>query len=265
MGSSTVIQGLGGFVCQRQGINLDYSFRLAIESLLKVCEQVVACDSDSSDGSREELQRMAEKEPRIKLINWEWKNPKGVSHHAWVEWLNYARKNLDTPMSIYLDADEVLDDRPECYEALREAVVQKKSLRVDRLNLYKSPELLIPFDKCCGKWVVRVGPSKYESVSDQPVHPGEYQIVDEAVEEPRVKIWHLGFLRDQKAFYRKARAVFNIWEGGLSDRRLIEAEEANKPVWEAENEWINDLVPHNEGYYPKAVKKWLEDRGHFVI
>lgn len=248
----------------RQGLSLDYSFELAIESLLKVCEQVVVCDSDSTDGTTEALQRWAEREPRIKLINWPWKNPKGVSHHAWIEWLNYARQRLETPMSIYLDADEVLDDRPECYEALREAVEQKKSLRVDRLNLYKSPELLIPFDKCCGKWVVRFGPTEYESVSDQPVHPGESKIVDEAVEEPRVKIWHLGFLRDQKAFYRKARAVLQIWQNGY-DQRLEKAEQENRPVWEAECEWINDLVPHNEGYYPQVVKKWLQDRGHIIF
>jgi len=258
---SNIISGLGGFTVVRNGVSLDYCFELAIQSLLNVCEQVVVMDSDSTDGTTEILERWAEKEPRLKLVNRPWTNPKGVSHHWFVGWLNEARQHLTTPMHVYVDADEILDDRPEAIAALREAVEGRKCLRVDRLNFYRDPQHLIPFNECCGKWCVRVGPTEYECVSDQPIHPGEYRIVDEAVEEPRIKIFHVGFLRDKDAFYRKARAVLDQWFGRY-DPRLEEGEKRNVPVWETECEWKDRLVPYTDNYYPESVKKWLVQRGH---
>jgi len=260
MGSS-VIKNLGGFTVIRNGLTLDYCFQEAIESLLNVCEEVVVADSDSTDGTTELLERWAEKEPRLKLVNFPWTNPKGVSHNFFVEWLNFARQNLTTPHSVYVDADEVLDDRPEAIAALKEAVEQRKSLRVDRLNFWRDPKHLIPDGECCGKWCVRVGPSEYESVSDQPVHTGERQIVDEAVDEPRIKIFHLGFLREKTAFYRKARVVLEMWFWRF-DERLEQGEKDNKPVWETECAWADRLSNYSDGYYPESVKKWLRARGY---
>lgn len=256
-----IIKGLGGFTVVRNGVNLDYSFVEAINSLLNVCEEVVVCDSDSTDGTTEILERWAEKEPRLKLINLPWPNPKGVSHHFFVGWLNYARQHLTTPQSVYLDADEVLDDRPEAIQALQEAVAKDKCLRVDRLNFFRDPQHLIPDGECCGKWCVRVGPSHLESVSDQPVHKGEKEIVDRAVEDGRIKIFHLGFLREQKAFYRKARAVLDQWFGRY-DPRLEEGEKKGVPMWETDCEWKDRLVPYTDNYYPESVKRWLRARGH---
>lgn len=258
---SNIISDLGGFVCVRNNFRLDYCADLAVQSLLEVCEEVVVCDSDSTDGTTEFFQRWAEIEPRIKLINMPWTNPKGVSHNHWIEWLNYAREHLATPHSVYVDADEILDLRPESIAALREAVEGRKSLRVDRLNFYRDPQHLIPDGECCGKWCVRVGPSEYRSVSDQPIHPGEERIVDEAINEPRIKIFHIGFLRDKDAFYRKARAVLDIWFNRF-DSRLEEGEKKGIPVWETECEWIDRIVPYTENYYPEPVKNWLIGRGH---
>lgn len=258
---NNIIKGLGGWVCVRNNFLLDYCAELSVGALLEVCEQVVICDSDSTDGTTEFFQRWAQNEPRLKYVNMPWTNPKGVSHHFWIEWLNYARKNLETPHSVYVDADEILDTRPDSIAALREAVEGRKSLRVDRLNFWRDPQHLIPEGECCGKWCVRVGPSEYESVSDQPVHLGERQIVDEAIEEPRVKIFHVGFLRDKDAFYRKARAVLNIWFNRFDDR-LEAGERTGVPMWETECEWKDRLVPYSENYFPEKVRHWLIGRGH---
>lgn len=261
---SNIINGLGGYVCQRNGDILDYSWREAVQSLLNVCEQVVICDSDSTDGTSEAIVRWAEKEPRIKVVNIPWTDPTNQSHRHWVWWLNEARKALDTPYQITLDADEVLDDRPECIAAIKEAVSQGKCLRVNRLNFFRDPQTLLPFDKVIGKWVVRVGLQSYEMPSDQPVHENEYMIVDKAVEDPPVKIFHLGFLREKSAFYRKHKAVMKIWTGA-SDIRILQAEQEQKGYGEMDHEWLSEVQPYTDNYYPESVHKWLNARGHRTI
>jgi hypothetical protein len=250
---------LGGFVCVRNGFSLDYSWTEAAESLLKVVDQLVLCDSDSTDGTTQAMQRMAEKDSRIKVVNWPWPNVKGGSHHWFIEWLDFARSQLTTDHYVYLDADEVLSDTPECHAVLREAAEKRLCLTVDRLNFWRDAQSLIPDGHCCGKWCTRVGPTEYQCVSDEPRHAGERPIIDEAIQEPRVQIFHLGFLRQKDAFYRKARTMLTAWFNRF-DPRLEKGEKEGKPVWETECEFSDKLVPFN-GYLPDAVQLWLSERG----
>lgn len=251
------IKGLGGYVCVRNGNSLDYCWQEAVSSLLQVCEKVIICDSDSTDGTREEADRWTDIEPRLTVINYPWPDPKGKTSW-WVDWLNFARENLDTPMQVYVDADEVLYLNPEAHTILEDAVANKKSLRVDRLNFWKDARHLIPDGFAVGKFVVRVGPSNYESVSDEPRHKGERKIIDEAIDAPEIKIYHMGFLRKKEAFYSKSKVVlhafFNRW-----DTRLEVAEQQNKELWESECEFSDKLVSFN-GTYPESVIKWLKAR-----
>lgn len=251
---------LGAFICCRNGFELDYSFELAAESLLKICDQLVLCDSDSTDGAREAMQRMADKDSRIKVVNWPWPSPKGESHHWFLKWLNFARQQLTTDMCLYLDADEVLSDAPECHAAIKEAVAGRKCIALDRVNFWRDAQSIIPEGHCCGRWCVRLGPQEYECTSDEPRHKGELPIVDNAIRDERIKVFHLGFLREKKAFYRKAHVVLDSWFGRF-DQRLERGENEDKQVWETECEFTDLLVPFN-GYLPDAVQKWLADRGH---
>ena len=253
---------LGGFVCVRNGFELDYCWELAAESLLKVVDELVLCDSDSTDGTTQAMQRMADKDARIRVVNWPWPSPKGQSHHWFIDWINFARQQLKSDYCIYLDADEVLSDTPDCHAAIREAMEQDKCLTADRLNFWKDPQHLIPDGHCCGKWCTRFGRTEYTCVSDEPRHAGEREIVDRAVKEPRVQIFHMGFLREKKAFYRKARVVLEGWFNRF-DPRLEEGEKGNKPVWETECAFADLLVPFS-GYIPDPVQKWLSERGHFT-
>lgn len=253
---------LGGFICIRNGFDLDYCWQEAAESLLKIVDELVLCDSDSTDGTTQAMQRMADTDARIRVVNWPWPSPKGQSHHWFINWLNFTRMQLKSEYCLYLDADEVLSDAPECHAAIREAVEQDKCLTVDRLNFWKDPQHLIPDGHCCGKWCTRFGRTSYTCVSDEPRHAGEREIVDLAVKEPRVQIFHMGFLREKKAFYRKARVVLGGWFNRF-DPRLEEGEKSNKPVWETECSFADALVPFS-GYMPDAVQKWLSERGHIT-
>lgn len=96
--------------------------------------------------------------------------------------------------------------------------------------------------------------------SDQPCHPGESQLIDEAIKAPDLRIYHLGFLRDKAAFYRKARALGDIWFNRYDDR-LEKGEREGKPLWETECAYTDRLVRY-DGYYPEGVRLWLGARGH---
>lgn len=253
---------LGGFVCVRDGFHLDYSWVEAAESLLKIVDQLVLCDSDSSDGTTQAMQRMADADPRIKYVNWPWPNPKNEGHHWFIKWLRFAQSHLTTDYCIYLDGDEVLSDAPECHAAIREAMENNRCLAVDRLNFWRDAYSLVPEGECCGKWCVRFGPTDYPVVSDEPHGRGECKIVDEAVHEPRVQLFHLGFLRRRDALYAKAKVVLGAWFGA-PDQRLIRGEQEGKELWETECSYTDRLVPFS-GYMPDSVQRWLSERGHAV-
>lgn len=253
---------IGSFICARNALDLDYCLELAAKSLLNFCDELVLCDSDSTDGTRQIMERLADQDSRVKVINMPWTDPKGVSHEHWKQWIRFAQSHLKSEWCIYADADEVYDDSPDCISAIRESAQNMKSITVDRINYWRDPQSVIPDGHCCARWCTRGGPTNYPSVSDWPIHAGEEPIVDSAVKEPRVKIHHLGFLREKRAFYRKARSVLSIWFNRF-DPRLEAGEKADVPVAETECEFTN-LLTQATHPIPFHVQEWLSDRGHFT-
>lgn len=253
---------LGGCVCVRNGDELDYCWREAVASLLPVCDEVIICDSDSTDGTREAADRWADKEPKIRVVNYPWPGPRGDSKW-WTTWLNFAREHLTTDLQISLDADEILSDELECRTFLEEWKENSGGvpLRVNRLNFWRDARHLIPDGHCCGKWVTRMGPAKYWIPSDEAHPAGELPILDQSIPAPSIEIFHLGFLRRTDAFWRKARVVLGAFFDTY-DTRLEKLEAAQKPLSAVEDcEWTNSLVPWS-GYMPDAAERWLSDRGH---
>lgn len=253
---------LSGYTMVRNGIRLDYPFQLTILSLLKVCDEVVVSDSESDDGTRDILEALAELyEPRLRIVDYKWRNPKGQS--SWfTDWINDTREQLQFPMQLELDCDEVLDDTPECYHSIRGAVEEMACRKFDRLNFWRDPKSLIPDGHCCGKYVTRLGPSALWMPSDEPRHPGECPILDKAIWHPSLRIFHLGFIRSRSAFFAKAKVVLEAFFNRY-DTRLEEAEKAGKPLHESECDFTHLLQPYSGGY-PAGVKEWLRERGYKV-
>lgn len=256
---------LSGFVCVRNALRLDYCITESLKSLLPVCQEVIACDSDSDDGTRELLDRMAKDDSRIRVINWPWTDPQSRSHHAWIEWLNFARGHLTTDCQITLDADEVLDDDPKCHRVIQDALHTEQPARFfHRLNFWRDPHSLIPHGHCCAWQVARMGFTDRMIHSDEPRSEdgADWRILDEAVFHPDLKIFHLGFLRRKEQFYAKNRSVARIWFGHGRDSRLEQGEQKGLELWETECAFSNDLLPY-EGSWPESVRKWLTERERF--
>lgn len=249
---------LSAFIPIRDGNRLEYPWKLCVQSLLPVADEIVLCDGESTDGTTEEIVAWAEVEPKIRLVTFPWKEHRGYPRYN-VRWMNYARERLTHEMMLHMDADEILDDTPECHEIIRHAIEHGHCRRFDRLNFWKSPKFLVPEGHYLGRYVCRLGPSRYFMPCDEPRDAGEARILDEAEVDARVKIFHVGFLRKPEAFYEKAKLIF----ARKFDRRepaLALAQLEGKPQWEAEYDWAKNLEPYT-GHYPEAVAAWFKQQG----
>lgn len=256
---------IGGWVCIRNGFLLDYCWQEAVTSLLPICDEVVICDCDSTDGTRAEIDHWCSHDARITPANFPWTNPVG-DIWFWPRWLNYARQHLKMQggWGIYLDADEILHE--DSYPLVKEAAEKGEALICKRLNFWRDPQHLIPEGQCCGSKVIRVGPQDTPFPSDYP-NP-EAEKIQAMAKESEVAIHHYGFLREQKAWFRKAKEVQRIWHNDY-DKRLIEAEKFNGRWCDAPNVcgedgkpgWENSLAEF-KGTHPAIIKPWLEARGY---
>lgn len=252
---------LSGFSVVKNPISLDYCAIEMIHSLLPICDEVVIGEMGSTDGTKEAMEEWSSRDPRIRLVpirDWTLER----NNRQWfVSALNETRQHLRFPMAIQLDADEVLGEDHATHSAIRYAVEKKDAIALNRINFVRDPRSIIPQGECCGRYVVRVGPSHLHWVSDEPHHRGEIPLLDMAHIEPQALIFHLGFLRHPQAFYKKARVVLGAFFDNY-DPRLVKAEESGTHPF-AEFTWFNRLDAWN-GYHPESVKVWLRARGYKI-
>ena len=247
---------IGGFLCARNLISLDYCWREAIQSMLPICDQISVSDCESTDGTLEALREWSKAEPKITICHFPWTDPKGDP--SWYPgWLSHARENLKTDYAIYLDADEIFE--PAHLQRIRDGAERGEVLQCYRWNFWRDPKHLIPKGVCLGTDVIRAAPQRMFLPSDYP-DPRATEAMSLA-KPAEVWIYHYGFLRERGAFFRKARTVQRIWANDY-DPRLEKAETfdgqwATMPgVTGWEDKLANFDFPH-----PEIIKPWLRERG----
>lgn len=259
---------LSGLVPCRNVISLDYPLVPVIESLLAVCDEVVACDSDSSDGTREMLDEWAARDSRVRVINYNWPTlatfetvgkglpgPPGQPRML-LKWLEFGRKHLRGGMCLCTDADEVLD--PRSVPAVREAVDKMESRWMRRNHYWKDAQHMTQDDKVVGTFVARLGPSALECVSDEPRPEGEPPIRRFATHDSRLLWHHYGFIRKNEAFFAKSKVMQPALCSSI-DKRILDAEAKGLP-WHAFTD-VGELVEYR-GEHPPCMRDWLTERGY---
>jgi glycosyltransferase involved in cell wall biosynthesis len=248
---------ISGYVCARNAVRLDYCVDLAVKSLAPVCDEVVVCDSDSDDGTREFVESLKPDIPHLRVVNVPWQNPHGDPYCV-IKWMNRARTLLKYPYQLYLDADEVLSDDPLTYKTIRSFADARKCGWFYRVNFIKDIRHLIPLDVVCGYKVARLGPTEYFMPADEPQPEGECRMRKEGIDHPSFVIYHLGFLRHQKAMIPKVKEVQQMFFATY-DRTIIKADDEGRPYWYYVP-WKNRLRDH-DGRYPLIAHDWLKERG----
>ncbi len=254
---------LHGLICVRDGIEQDYCFVEAIKSLLPVCDRVVVCDGESTDGTQQFLRSWMKLEPKLVLCVYPWPNPVG-NIEFWTDWLNYARQHCAAKRILQLDADEILDE--SAYPAIRgynnQFFRQPFTLCFDRLNFYKDTRHLIPPGVCLSHRVYRYGPQNVWLPSDGP-DPRGAEWVGMGV-QTGLQIFHYGYLRKPEAFFKKSRNLHKFFFGTY-DSRLAEVENEGRE-WMGKIqrvEWRDELIPY-DGPHPKLMHGWLKERGYEI-
>jgi glycosyltransferase involved in cell wall biosynthesis len=250
---------LGAAIVIRNGNELDFSWRECIKSVLPVCDEVVVCDGQSTDGTQEEIRSWMRREPKLKLCVWDWPDPKG-DPDFFVRWINYAREHLSTKWHLQLDADEILHEKS--HPLVRAFIEQGVQTAIcTRYNFWGDHRHLIPEGHCLGKKVIRIAPQRIWLASD-----GSHPMGAEAcmmAKPSGVEIFHYGFLRKRQAFFKKERLLQNYFFNSYDPR--LEKAETFKGNWMEMpglcGDWENKLDPY-EGRHPKIIHEWLKERGY---
>ncbi len=99
---------VSGFSYVRNGFNYDCPFIEAIESILPICDEFVVAVGQSSDGTREAIERIGSNKIRILDTVWDDNLRKGGKIFA--QQTNIALKELTGDWAFHIQADEVIHE-----------------------------------------------------------------------------------------------------------------------------------------------------------
>lgn len=251
------LRGLTGIVPVRNGNSLGYCWQLAVESMLPVCDEVLISDGGSDDGTLEAAMLLATQDPKIKVLHYPWDNPVG-DHWFLSRWINWSLQFAQFDMQCQLDADEAFD--PSSYGMMRLYVSQRKPAWFHRVNLWRDPQHEAPHGTVCAHECVRLGPIEHPAVCDN-LHPVEPWVNLNGERHPSLRIWHLGFLRDQPQFLKKAREIqrmlINTFDPNLAECERTGEDWVKKCPFPADKPLIKHEIP-----LPDLIKPWLRERRH---
>lgn len=252
---------LSGLICVRNGDELDYCWRESARSLLPAVDEMIICDGESTDGTQEEIRRWMEAEPKIRLCVYPWPNPVG-DIKFWVKWLQYGRSHCRGGYVLQLDADEILHEKSVPLVRLfldRIEPGERRSAWCHRHNFWGDSQHLIPPGVCLSHRVVRLLPQDVYLPSDGPDESGS-QAVSMAVETD-IEIFHYGFLRKRKAFFKKAKGLQRMFFDTYDERLARVEGHDNWMKTIPDVPWVEQLLPFS-GVHPKSMTSWLRERGH---
>jgi glycosyltransferase involved in cell wall biosynthesis len=251
---------LAGTMFVRNGIQYDYCFMEAIESLLNLCDAVYVVDAGSNDGTLEMLKTIkSDKFNLIEMSERDWFSQKGKGRSKLCFFTDIAIDAAERDgyeYNFYCQADEVIHEKS--FKEIRNACfLQYDAYMVSRINLWGSPyyQLDVTHDRLpCSKEVIRLAKTCYRSIGDAESLnvPSVNTYFTEAI-----RLYHMGFVRDREKMVDKSiNMQENIFELGGHDPKLDDGPVFKPQLW---FDFKKDLKLINEPL-PKTVKKWAAKR-----
>lgn len=249
-----------GLVVTRNHLSLDYIPVEAALSMGRVCDHILISDMESDDGSWEALNAFFGAQNKFRVVSQPWLKPHN-DPQWWVKALNVARERIDPKnWFLQLDADEVIG--PEAHDGIKLAMENGTPGMFRRYTFWKDTDHLVPWNKCCGEMVARLGPANLYLPSDEPnpaVHPN---IRDLAEVYSGLHIYHYGMIRRPEAFVAKSKVVQNCFFGSVDQR--IQAAQAKYPKWHDHDFFDGEPLRDFVGRHPEVAKAWLLERGYRI-
>lgn len=244
---------IGGTLIARNVLEQDYCIKESLTSLLGFCDEVVICESESTDGTRDFLYEWAGREPRIRIVHAEWR-PVSDWKGKWLADLsNFARRHLRTPYHVSAQADEVYFEHD--YDQIRDAARSGFACKVRRLNFWKDAWHLVPKGFVCGHNIVRMAPMTHPFLGDaESLEAGGYP------QQSEVRLAHYGFLRHTEAQIRKGISMEEQFCGTHNPIYERMKTEGRKPFDEESFPAALDDYDRTEPH-PAVALDWLRERG----
>lgn len=244
----------GALIIIHNAIEHDYCVRECIRSVLPICDRVLVVECESTDGTDKMLAEMAEKEPKIAVIQHPWK-PSPAAQRLWISITHATKKLIGTDWYIAMDADEVIS--PDDYCAIQAHVNNWRGTNncgvLYRWTFWKDAQHVIPEGIICSHRNPRVGPTT-ESLCGDLIDPPRSQWIP-------ANIYHYGHIREKKAWARKS-VKCHQWAFGQVPSWWTKAIAGD---WSGVDAAVPDsrLLPFT-GKHPLVIHQWLRDRGHHV-
>lgn len=101
---------ISGFTFIRNGIIMGYPFKESIKSALPLVDEFIVVACESADDTKNELERLKDENPKIKLIGSDW-NVTKKSGTILSEKTNIAIKNITGDYGLYVQCDEGIHEK----------------------------------------------------------------------------------------------------------------------------------------------------------
>ena len=257
---------IGGYMFVSKGIEYDYPFIEAIQSLLPICDQIAV--TFFTDEDFELFKASFPNDPKIKTCKLDQSRfDESVGKERLSLWQNFTKNMLTTEWQFLLQADEILHENS--YDLIRLAVERddQEAYIVRRFNLWGDCHHYINYPKLtaegrygelpCSNHTGRLAKIKYDSWND-----------GESLDAPfchdymeTIKTYHMGFVRDKRKMV-KAKTVMqrDIFALGYYDPRFDADIEKNDGRFDPYTRFSReDLTPISEEL-PKVIQKWADER-----
>lgn len=257
---------IGGYMFISKGIEFDYPFIEAIESLLPVCDQIAV--TFFTDEDYELFKQKFPNEPKIKTCKLDQRRfDESVGKERLSLWQNFTKNMLTTEWQFLLQADEILHENS--YDLIRLAVERddQEAFIVRRVNLWGDQYHYINYPKLiaegragelpCSNHTGRLAKIKYDSWNDGEsldapfCHDYEESIIT----------FHVGFIRDKRKMVQgKMVMQRDIFALGYFDPRFQHDTDHNDGKFDPYTRFSReDLLPI-KWRLPKTIQKWCEER-----
>ena len=250
---------LGIYQFIRNAKYYDYPFFESIMSALPIADEIVIaeCYSDK-DNTFEELEKLAEQYPKIRIVR-----------HPWVDHFsnlcvpgNFAALHLQTEWTMQLQADEVLHE--DCYDEFNKikynSVMDTTAYLVHYTHMLANYETEFDF---CYKQLIRVGRkgTGWKLIGDAcQLDGGDFK----AIRDSKIHIFHYGKIHSGDIGFKKEIDFQNLYKDiGFPDPKMkIMQEKLGKDfcdyVFLFEQDIKDGKVRKFSGAHPLIMKNRIE-------
>lgn len=254
---------ISGFSYVRNGIQYQYPFLAAIQSILPICDEFVIAVGNSTDGTREAI--VALNNPKIKIIDTIWDDDMRAGGRIFAQQTDLAMAACTGDWLFHIQADEVIHetDLPTIKAKIEEANanLQVDGLLFDFLNFYGSynylngsryqhtKEIRI-FRRGIGVFSYHDSQGFRRYVSDEQKQSG-HKGVKLNVWHTGVPVYHYSYVRPAEEMLKKSQIFAHYYMDDNQHSKVFENRKAH-------DYYAIERVLSFTGTHPAVMKDWVE-------